>query len=394
MNAFSYRIQKIRPSLTREIMQYATDPSFISFAGSAPAAETLPSEIIREITCELLENDAVSVLGHTPAEGYKPLRDVIKDRLYSKGILNWNDDDVIITSGVHQSLDILSKLICNEGDAVICPNPCPAELMNIFRSYGARLVGVPVDSDGMSSAYLEQALTENQRTAFIYVCPDFSDPTGITMSEERRREILEIAYRHNVLIVEDASYSDLRFAGADLPSIRSMDKKGIVFYAGSYSASVAPGVSVGYLCCSGNIIPRAVCLLEGAVLHADTLSQRIIHRLLTRYDYDEYLYEVCELYRRKSDLMLNCLKYKMPSSVSFTEPDGGIFLYGTVPEGDINYFFRKALDNKILIVPGTAFTAEEGIPSLSFRINYTGVSDEEIEKGTDRLAMAAKTLYK
>ena len=394
MNAFSRRAGSLQPSITSEMLRYAADPSFINFGSSSPGADFIPNGILRDITEELLTNNPAEALGYTFPEGLRPLRDAIKDRLYSKGILSWNDDDLIITSGTQQGIDIISRLICNEGDAVICPDPCPAELFNTFRSYGAKVVGVICDNEGMDISCLEKALSDNPRTAFIYINPDFSDPTGNTLSEERRKQVLETAYRHNVLIIEDATFSELGFGGDEMPSIRSLDKKGVVIYVGGFSAVVSKGLSVGYICCRKNICSRAVCALEGASLGADSFAQQVIHRLLTRYGYDEYLEELREKYRKKSDLLINCLKYKMPYSVEFTEPYGGFFLWGTTPEGDLNYFCRKVLEQKVIMIPGNAFAIDSLAARLSFRLSCAGVSDEEIEKGTDIIASVAKTLYK
>lgn len=394
MNAFSRRAGSLRPSITSEMLRYAADPSFINFGAASPGADFIPDGILRDITEELLTNNPAASLGYTLPEGFRPLRDAIKDRLYSKGILSWNDDDLLITSGAQQAVDIISRLICNEGDAVICPDPCPAELFNTFNAYGARIVSVICDGEGMDISSLEKALNDNPRTAFIYINPDYSDPTGITLSEERRKQVLEAAYRHNVLIIEDGSYSELGYAGDEMPSIRSLDKKGNVIYVGGFSAVVSTGLSVGYICCSKNIYSRAVCALEGASLGADSFAQHVIHRLLTRYSYDEYLDELREKYRKKSDLLLNCLKYKMPYSVEFTEPYGGFFLWGRVPDGDLNYFCRKVLENKVIMIPGNAFAIDSPSARLSFRLSCASVSDEEIEKGTDIIASIAKTLYK
>lgn len=394
MNAFSRRAGCLQPSLTSEMLRYGTDPSFINFGSPSPGADFIPNEILRDITEELLMNNPGEALGYTLPEGYRPLRDAIKDRLYSKGILSWNDDDLLITSGTQQSVDTIARLICNEGDAVICPDPCPAELFNTFRSYGAKIVGVICDNEGMDMSCLEKALSNNPRTAFIYINPDFSDPTGNTLSEERRKQVLETAYRHNVLIIEDGTYSELGFGGDEMPSIRSLDKKGVVIYVGGFSAVVSSGLSVGYICCRKNIFSRAVCALEGASLGAAGFPQYALYKFLTRYSYEEYLDELREKYRKKSDLLLNCLKYKMPYSVEFTEPYGGFFLWGRTPDGDVNYFCRKALENKVIMIPGNAFAIDSPSARLSFRLSCAGVSDEEIEKGTDIIASIAKTLYK
>ncbi len=394
MNAFSYRIQTLQPSAIREILKFTADPTVISFAGGNPAPEAFPVETIRQLTAEILENDPVGALQYSISEGYGPLRDWIKDDLYSKGMFNWNDDDVIITAGAQQVMEMASKVICNEGDAIICEAPSFIGSLNAFRSYNAKLVGVPMEDDGMDINALEQALKDNPRTAFIYVIPNFQNPTGITTSLEKRKAILELAYKYNVLVLEDNPYGDLRFAGESIPSIRSLDKKGHVIYAGTFSKTLAPGLRVGYMCAENSIIQKAICALQVSTVHTSILSQRIVHQFVTRHNFDEHIQNLQEIYRKKCDLMLNCLKYKMPQSIKFTEPDGGLFVWGTLPEGDMQYFCKKAVENKVAVVPGNAFLVDEKQPTLSFRINYSTPTNEQIEKGTDILAEVAKTMYK
>lgn len=394
MNAFSYRIQGLQPSAIREILKFTSDPSVISFAGGNPAPEAFPVEEIKEITAGLLDSDPAGALQYSVSEGYTPLRDWIKDDLYQKGIFNWNNDDVIITAGAQQCIEMAAKVICNEGDAILCEAPSFIGSLNAFRSYNSRLVGVPMDDEGMDPVLLEEALKKNPRTAFIYVIPNFQNPTGKTTTLERRKAILELAYKYNVLILEDNPYGDLRFAGEDVPSIRSLDTKGHVIYAGTFSKTLAPGLRVGYMCADKSIIAKAVCALQVSTVHTSILSQRIVHGFVTRYNFNEHIERLRDIYRKKCELMLNCLKYKMPRSITFTEPDGGLFIWGTLPEGDMSYFCKKAVENKVAVVPGNAFLVDESQPTRSFRINYSTPSAEQIEKGTDILAAVAKTMYK
>lgn len=394
MNAFAYRIQGLQPSAIREILKFTSDPSVISFAGGNPAPESFPVDEIKEITAKLLENDPSGALQYSVSEGYSPLREWIKDDLYKKGSFNWNNDDVIITAGAQQCIEMAAKVICNEGDAILCEAPSFVGSLNAFRSYNSRLIGVPMDDEGMDPVLLEETLKKNPRTAFIYVIPNFQNPTGKTTTLERRKAILDLAYKYNVLILEDNPYGDLRFAGEDVPSIRSLDTKGHVIYAGTFSKTLAPGLRVGYMCADKSIISKAICALQVSTVHTSILSQRIVHEYVTRYDFEGHIEHLREIYRKKCELMLNCLKYKMPHSVTFTEPDGGLFIWGTLPEGDMNYFCKKAVENKVAVVPGNAFLVDETQPTLSFRVNYSTPSAEQIEKGTDILAAVAKTMYK
>ncbi len=394
MNAFSDRIKSLQPSAIREILKFTAYPDVISFAGGNPAPEAFPVDKIKEIMNDIMDTEPITALQYSVSEGYTPLRDWIKDDLASKGIFNWNNDDVIITAGAQQCMEIAAKVICNEGETIICEEPSFIGSLNSFRSYNAKMVGVPMDNEGIDPYLLEDALKANPRTAFIYLIPNFQNPTGRTMSLERRKKVLELAYKYNVMIIEDNPYGDLRFSGENVPSIRSMDTKGHVIYAGTFSKTVSPGLRVGYMCAEKNIIAKATVALQVSTVHTSILSQMIVHRFLTKYDFSEHLENLQRIYGKKCDLMLNNLKLKMPKSITFTEPDGGLFIWGTLPDGDLDYFVKKAIENKVAIVTGRAFLVDERKPTLSFRLNYSTPTDKQITKGVDILADVAKTIYR
>ncbi len=394
MVAFSDRIKTLQPSAIREILKFTAYPDVISFAGGNPAPEAFPVTEVKEIMNDIMENDPITALQYSVSEGYTPLRDWIKDDLAKKGILKWNEDDVIITAGAQQVMEMTAKVLCNEGETIICEEPSFIGSLNSFRSYNSKLVGVPMDDEGIDANKLEQALKDNPRTAFIYLIPNFQNPTGRTMSLERRKQVLELAYKYKTHIIEDNPYGDLRFSGEDVPSIRSMDKEGRVIYAGTFSKTVAPGLRVGFMCAEKSLIAKATVALQVSTVHTSILSQMIVHRYVTKYDYNEHLEKIRGIYGKKCDLMLNNLKLKMPQSITFTEPDGGLFIWGTLPDGDMDYFVKKVIDQKVAIVTGKAFLVDERKPTLSFRLNYSTPTDEQILKGVDILAEVAKTIYK
>ena len=341
-----------------------------------------------------MDKDPITALQYSVSEGYVPLRDWIKDDLNNKGIFNWSRDDVIITAGAQQCMEMTAKVLCNEGETIICEEPSFIGSLNSFRSYNSKLVGVPMDDEGIDPEKLEQALKDNPRTAFIYVIPNFQNPTGRTMSLERRKQVLALAYKYRTHIIEDNPYGDLRFSGDDVPAIRTMDTEGRVIYAGTFSKTVAPGLRVGYMCAEKSIIAKATCALQVSTVHTSILSQMIVHRFVTEYDFNEHLENLRSIYGKKCDLMLTNLKMKMPQSIKFTEPDGGLFIWGTLPDGDMDYFVKKAIDRKVAIVTGKAFLVDERKPSLSFRLNYSTPTNEQIERGVDILAEVAKSIYK
>lgn len=393
MNAFSYRIAGVQPSAIREILKSTADPEVISFAAGNPAPEAFPVDEIRRISGDILREEPIAALQYSITEGYPKLRGWLKEDMAKKGCFNENDEDLIITSGAQQAIETCAKIFCNEGETIICEKNSFIGSLNAFRSYNAKLVGVETDNDGMLPESLEKALKENPRTAFIYIIPNFQNPMGITTSLERRKAILELAYKYNVLIVEDNPYGELRFAGIDIPDIKSMDTRGHVIYAGSFSKVLSPGLRVGYMIAAKNIISKATVALQTSTVHTNIWAQMVAYRFVTEVDFEKHLENLREIYKRKCALMLNSLKFSMPMSISFTEPEGGLFIWGTLPCGDMNAFCKAAIAEKVAVVPGNAFLMNEKDVSYSFRLNYSTPTDEQIEKGVEILAKVAKTMF-
>ena len=394
MNAFSDRIAGVAPSAIREILKFTADPTVISFAAGNPAPEAFPVDKIQKISADLFANEPIGALQYSVTEGYAPLREWVKNDMISKGMMNPADDNLIITCGAQQAIEVTTKIICNEGETIICENPSFVGSLNAFRSYKAKLVGIDADDEGMKLDLLEDALKKNPRTAFIYLIPNFQNPTGKTMSLQRRKDILALAYKYNVLILEDNPYGELRFAGVDIPTIKSLDTKGHVIYAGTFSKVLAPGLRVGYMLATESIIQKATVALQVSTVHSNIWAQMLAYRFVTEYDFNEHLEGLREIYKKKCYLMLNSLKFSMPKSINFTEPEGGLFIWGTLPNGDVNYFCKKAVESKVAVVPGNAFLTNENDRTLSFRLNFSTPTDEQIEKGVELLAQVANTMYK
>jgi len=385
MNVYSDRIKNLKPSIIREIFKFTADPTVIPFAAGNPAPEVFPAEKLAEIAADIFKEEPVAALQYSISEGYPKLREWLKADMEAKGIFAPDNDDLIITAGAQQVMELVTKTICNEGEAIICEKPSFIGSLNSFRSYAAKLVGVDMDDEGMNPEKLEAALKANPRTAFIYVIPSFHNPTGKTTSLQRRKEILALAYKYNVLILEDNPYGDIRFSGVDIPTIKSMDKKGHVIYAGSFSKTIAPGLRVGFMCAPEGIVQKSVAALQCSTVHTNILAQMLAYRFVTGVNYEEYLGGLRQVYKRKRDLMLGSLQFAFPVQVKFTEPEGGLFIWGTLPFGDSVEFSRKAVQNKVAIVPGNAFNVDENEKSLCFRMTYATPSDEQIEKGVELL---------
>lgn len=393
-NVFSYRISSLQPSAIREILKFTADPTVISFAAGNPAPEAFPIEDIRRISDEILRDEPITALQYSVSEGYMPLRNWLKSDMSKKGNFNADRDNIIITSGAQQAIELLTKILCNETETIICEQPSFVGALNAFRSYNAKLVGVEMDDEGIIPEKLDIALKENPRTAFIYLIPTFQNPTGKTMSLERRKQILNIAAKHKVYIVEDNPYADLRFTGIEVPTLKSIDKNNLVIYIGSFSKVLSPGLRVGWLSAPEHIVQKCVVAMQVSTVHTNIWSQMLAYRFVTTVDFEEHLENLRYIYKQKFELMLGNLQFRFPNYISFTEPEGGLFIWGTLPKGsDMIKFCRTAVDHKVAVVPGNAFLAKESDMSTSFRLNFSTPSDLEIENGVEILAKVAKKLY-
>jgi 2-aminoadipate transaminase len=395
MHHFSERMAGLQPSIIREIFKFTADPAVISFAAGNPAPESFPIETVQKLTADILRENPVGALQYSISEGYAPLRDWVKADLTAKNIMKKTDDDVIITSGAQQVMEVATKLFCNEGETIICEAPSFIGSLNAFRSYKAKLVGVEMDEEGINIEKLEAALVANPKTAFVYLIPTFQNPTGKTMSLQRRKDVLALAERYKALIVEDNPYGDLRFSGVDLPTLKELDENRRVIYAGSFSKTLAPGLRVGFMCASETITQKATVCIQASTVHTSILPQMLTHKFVTETRFDKHIEKLQHLYKGKCKLMLDLLRFNMPLSIEFTEPEGGLFVWGTLPKGsDMVGFCKKAVENKVAIVPGNAFLVSEKDPCDSFRLNFSAPSNENIEKGVEILAKLAKSLYK
>lgn len=379
----SDKMNSLKPSAIREIFKYAGDPAVISLAAGSPAPEALPVERIRRIMAEVLEEHPDAALQYSQSEGYPPFREAVRDYLdKSYGIVR-DFDRILITSGAQQCMDLVTKVLCNEGDAILCEDPSFIGSLNCFRSYGANLVGIPLKEDGISLEGLERALKATERVRFVYLIPNFQNPTGITMSLEKRKAVYELARRYDTFILEDNPYGDLRFAGDPLPPIKSFDEEGRVFYAGTFSKILSPGVRAGYLVAPEGFFGKLVVAKQCTDVHTSMLAQLLCHRFLTGTDIPAHLEETSGIYARKCGLMLSELERSFPKTVTWTKPQGGLFIWVTLPGGIDSAAFATRLvqEKKVCVVPGTAFCAVADAPSSAVRLNFSTPTDENIAHG-------------
>lgn len=378
---FADRVKHLEASAIREIFKLLAKPGIISFAGGAPDPNLFPKKEFAQIAKEILETQGNTALQYGITEGYAPLRDWTRDRLKKQGILK-EEDDVIIVSGGQQGIDLASKSLINAGDGIVCEEPSFIGGLNSFRSYNAELYGVPVQADGLDTDKLEEILKEHKNIKLLYTIATFQNPSGITISLEKRKKILELAEKYDFLIYEDNPYGELRFSGEEIPTMKSMDKNDRVIYFGSFSKILAPGMRIGFTSAPKELLERMIICKQVADVHTNVLSQMIAYEFVTRYSIDEHIARLREAYGKKCKLMMDCMDKYFPSEVTHTCPDGGLFLYCTMPDGyDSSAVMKKALEKNVAFVPGTSCMIDDKAVYSTFRMNYSTASEEDIEKG-------------
>ena len=277
---FSERVKSLKPSAIREILKNSSDPSVIPLSAGNPAPDAFPYEAVRKISQELLQNTPIDALQYGVTEGYTPLRQHLMGYMAQKHHVGTQDDDILITSGAQQVMDLLTKTLLNEGDTVLCEAPSFIGSLNTFRSYRAKLVGIPMEEDGIDTQKLEEALNTEKNVKYLYTIPNFQNPTGVTLSLERRKALAEMACRYGVVLAEDDPYRDLRYQGQALPPIKSYDTTGNVVYLGSFSKLVSPGLRVGYLLAHEELLRKCTIGKQGTDLHTPNLNQAIIDHIV------------------------------------------------------------------------------------------------------------------
>lgn len=393
---FSNKVLALKPNAIREILKSASDPDVISLSAGNPAPDAFPVDAIREISDNLLNNNPIGVLQYGISEGNTQLRDTLKSYLKEELDIISEDDELIIVSGAQQVMDIAAKTFLNEGDTLICEAPSFVGALNTFRSYNVELVGVTVEKDGMNMDELEEKLKANPNTKLIYTIPNFQNPSGVTMSLEKRKKLYELAKKYSVMIVEDNPYGDLRYSGEDVACIKSFDTDGIVIYSGSFSKVVAPGIRVGFMVANKAAMAKMIVCKQGQDVHTTMWSQLVCNEFMTKYDYKGHLNYLRELYKKKADLCMDLLdEYVVPTGITYNKIEGGLFIWCTLPKKVDMFSFCKALtEKKVCVVPGNAFMTDSDIPCDSFRINFSTPTDEELTKGIKIIGEVAKEFIK
>lgn len=391
---FSDKVAGLKASAIREILKFTADPEVISFAAGNPAPEAFPKEKIAEISAELFRDDPILALQYSVTEGYTPLRDFLKGWMTEKGCFHKEFDDLIITSGGQQANELSCKVLLNEGDTLICESPSFIGSLNAFRSYNVNLAGVDMDDDGINLEKLENALKTEKNVKILYLIPNFQNPTGRTMSFAKRKAVYELACKYDFIILEDDPYGELRFAGENVPTIKSLDTEGRVIYSSTFSKLISSGFRTGYCSAPAEIIQKMVVCKQVSDVHSNIWAQVVSYRFMSTVDREAHFNKLRDIYREKCDLMCSYIDNGFSKKIKYIKPEGGLFIWCTLPDDcDMNAFCKKAVqDYKIAVVPGNSFNIKEEEVSHAIRLNYSTPTNEQIKKGMEILARMTREI--
>lgn len=390
-NHFARRTNLIKASEIREILKVTERPEVISFAGGLPAPELFPVEEMKAVCEAVLNEDGRRALQYSTTEGYQPLRELVADRMNQAGI-GATGNNVLIVTGSQQGLDLTGKVFLDEDDVVICESPTYLAAINAFKTYLPKFVEIAMDDQGMIMADLEAALKKNRKAKFIYTVPDFQNPTGRTMSLDRRKKLIELANQYDILVLEDNPYGELRFAGDNVPPVKSFDTEGRVIYQSTFSKVLTPGVRVGWLCASPDILQKYVIFKQSADLHTNTLAQMQVTKFIEMFDLETHIERIRKVYKLRRDSMIEAIKTEFPHGVKYTQPDGGLFLWVELPVWmNAREVLIRCLDNNVAFVPGGAFFPNGGNEN-TLRLNFSNMSEERIVEGIGRIGKLIKSM--
>lgn len=388
---YADRISNIKASEIRELLKLSEQPEIISFAGGFPAPELFPKDKLAEVTSKVLTEQGEIALQYTTTEGYAPLRKIIVEERMAPAGVKCDISNIMLTNGSQQGLEFSAKLFINEGDIIICESPSYLGAINAFKAYNPKFVEIPMDKDGMVIEDLEKALKGHSNVKMIYTIPDFQNPSGITMSLERRKRIAKLAAEYEIPVIEDSPYGELRFDGERLPSIKAFDEAGYVVTLGTFSKTFCPGLRLGWIVASPEILKKYVLIKQGADLQCNTLCQISSAKFMEQYKLDDHIAKIVEVYRVRRNLMIDSMKKYFPKDVKFTFPEGGLFTWVELREDlDSSKIMEDALKEKVAYVPGASFFPNGGKKNF-FRLNYSNMTNEKIIEGIKRLG---NVLYK
>ena len=385
----SKRARALRASDVRELLKLLQAPDMISFAGGLPNPETFPADIIRDITNDILKDGGGAALQYGITEGYLPLREAVADRMCRRGT-DVSTDEVGIVSGSQQVIDLMGKVLIDPGDAIVISAPTYLTALTGFAVYDARFETVPIDDDNMRMDLFEEKLAElshgGTHPKLVYALPNFQNPAGVTMPEKSRRRLVDLACEHDLIILEDDPYGELRYKGGDIRSIKSFDDEGRVVYMSTFSKILSPGLRVGWMTAHPELLRKLIIAKQSSDVCTNVLGQVIAQEYMARGHIDSQIGKIREIYGRKMDIMLEGMDRFMPDEVQWVPPEGGMFLWAALPDGlSSGKLLERALEKKVAFVSGRAFYPDPADGMSTLRLNFTYPSDEMITEGVKRL---------
>ncbi len=393
---YAQRTLRMKSSTIRELLKLTQQPDVISFAGGMPAPEVFPIEEFRAACNRVLQERGAEALQYGATEGYLPLREMIARHNAAYG-MHVSADNILITSGSQQALDLLGKIFINRGDRILVESPTYLGALQAWNAYGAEYVAVPSDDHGMITSALEESLRLGPK--FIYVLPNFQNPTGTTLTLERRKQLVKLADRFGVPIIEDDPYGQLRFEGKHIPSVVVLDSQyrkdpgaysGNVIYLSTFSKILAPGVRLAWVVAPTQVISKLVQAKQGVDLHTATFNQIVAYEVGKGGFLDRHVKVIRECYRQRRDVMIETLEEHMPQDVHWTHPQGGLFLWVTLPEGlNTTEILKEAVKQKVAFVPGESFFPCGGGEN-TMRLNFSNATPEKVNEGIARLSQVIK----
>jgi len=389
---FAERVKELRASDVRELLKLLQVPGMISFAGGFPNPETFPVDLIRQIVDDVLTKDGPNALQYGITEGYAPLREAIADRMGKKGV-DTPKDNVLVVTGSQQVIDLVGKVFIDPKDVVVVSSPTYLAALTGFSVYQAGYESVPIDKEGIRMDLLEDRMKKMGKRGrppkLLYAVPNFLNPAGVTMPEKNRKKLVDLASDYDFLILEDDPYGDLRYIGIHIRPVKAFDDEGRVIYMSTFSKILSPGLRVGWVVADAEILRRMVIAKQSSDVCTSVLSQRIAHEYLARGLVDPQIEKIKKIYGRKLNVMLKGMDEFMPSGLNWIKPEGGMFLWVTLPENvDSGDLLTRALKKKVAFVQGKAFFADPKDGRNTMRLNFTHPSDELITEGLRRLGSA------
>jgi len=380
----------MQASEVRESYKLMGIPGMISLAGGAPASDLYPVEGLKKASANIYDNYAEIALSYSATEGYGPLREKIAKRMRTTAGVKCSADNIMLLSGSQQGLEMAAKIFVNKGDYIACETPSYMGAFNAFCPYEPNYESVPTDEFGMIPEELDKILMRNQKVSMIYVIPNFQNPTGHTWSLERRKAFMEVVNKYEIPVIEDDPYGEIRFEGMPLPTLKSMDTKGLVVYLGTFSKILAPGYRVGWVCASEKILEKFIFAKQGCDMQVTSIIPMIINEFMELYDLDEHVRYICSVYRKKRDAMLQTMEECFPLGVKWSKPEGGLFVWVELPEGvSAKEVLDICVEKKVIFVTGKLFYPTNGAEN-TLRLNFSRMTEDVLVEGVRRMGDALK----